>query len=80
MKFRVMSALWIAVLLSACDSGSDLDPQRQIGPDPQLPQAKNFFMPPMQVPKGVSWKQGETPKVASGLRITKVAGGFMHPR
>ncbi|MCT9872176.1 hypothetical protein N7568_22670, partial [Paenarthrobacter aurescens] len=72
MKFRVMSALGIAVLLSACDSGSDLDPQRQIGPDPQLPQAKNFFMPPMQVPEGTAWKQGETPKVADGLKIEKI--------
>ena len=34
----------------------------------------------MQVPDGVGWKQGQTPKVAAGLKIEKIAGGLKHPR
>ena len=34
----------------------------------------------MQVPDGVGWKQGQTPKVAAGLKIEKIASGLMHPR
>lgn len=64
MKLRILSAVSLAALLSACDSGSSLDPQKQTGPNPELPKAQNFFMPPMQVPEGTPWKTGETPKVA----------------
>jgi glucose/arabinose dehydrogenase len=34
----------------------------------------------MKVPTGVGWKEGQTPKVAQGLAIAKIAGGLMHPR
>jgi glucose/arabinose dehydrogenase len=34
----------------------------------------------MQVPKYVGWKNGETPKVADGLKIEKIASGLEHPR
>lgn len=79
-KSILLLALSSALLLSGCDEQAAVDAEQQMGPDPVLPKAQDFLMPPMQVPKGVSWKQGETPKVASGLRITKVADGFMHPR
>ncbi|MEB6337763.1 PQQ-dependent sugar dehydrogenase [Serratia rhizosphaerae] len=76
----VLTAAVLSALLAGCDNGSQLDPQKQIGPDPELPQAKNFLMPPMQVPEGTAWKQGEMPKVAEGLKIEKIAEGLMHPR
>ncbi|VEI70349.1 PQQ-dependent sugar dehydrogenase [Serratia rubidaea] len=80
-KFNtVLTAAILSALLAGCDNGAQLDPQKQIGPDPELPQAKNFLMPPMQVPEGAAWRQGEQPKVAEGLKIEKIADGLMHPR
>ncbi|AGB82548.1 MULTISPECIES: PQQ-dependent sugar dehydrogenase [Serratia] len=80
-KFNtVLTAAILSALLAGCDNGAQLDPQKQIGPDPELPQAKNFLMPPMQVPEGAAWQQGEQPKVAEGLKIEKIADGLMHPR
>ncbi len=38
------------------------------------------MVPPMQVPKGVPWKNGEMPKVAEGLKIEKIADKLQHPR
>jgi len=77
---RTLIALMITAALSACDTEATLDPQKQVGPNPELPQAKNFLLPPMQVPEGVAWKEGETPKVPAGLKIEKIASGLMHPR
>lgn len=80
MKKLLLLAVSSALLLSGCDEQATIDPSQQMGPDPVLPKAQDFLIPPMQVPKGVAWKQGEAPKVASGLQITKVADGLMHPR
>lgn len=80
MKKLLLLAVSSALLLSGCDEQATIDPSQQTGPNPVLPKAQDFLMPPMQVPKGVAWKAGETPKVASGLQITKVADGLMHPR
>ncbi|WP_239952208.1 sorbosone dehydrogenase family protein [Pantoea sp. Z09] len=80
MKKPTLIALALTALLAGCDSGAQLDPQKQTGPNPELPEAKNFFMPPMQVPEGVPWKQGEMPKVAQGLKIEKIAENLKHPR
>lgn len=80
MKKQSLIALALTALLAGCDSGAQLDPQKQTGPNPELPEAKNFFMPPMQVPEGVPWKQGEMPKVAQGLKIEKIAENLKHPR
>jgi len=80
MKKQTLIAIALTALLAGCDSGAQLDPQKQTGPNPELPEAKNFFMPPMQVPEGVPWKQGEMPKVAQGLKIEKIAENLRHPR
>ena len=66
--------------LAACGERAQLDPQVQMGNDPQLPAAQNFLVPPMQVPKGVGWQGDGHPAVASGLAIEKIAGGLLHPR
>jgi glucose/arabinose dehydrogenase len=34
----------------------------------------------MKVPDGVGWAEGQSPKVAPGLKIEKVAGSLLHPR
>ncbi|MFD1803718.1 PQQ-dependent sugar dehydrogenase [Mixta tenebrionis] len=79
-KSLLLMAMTSALLLSGCDEQATVDPESQVGANPVLPPAQDFLLPPMQVPKGVAWKAGETPSVASGLRISKVADGLMHPR
>ncbi len=73
-------ALALTALLAGCDNGASVAPEKQIGANPELPEAKNFMVPPMQVPKGVPWKNGEMPKVAEGLKIEKIADKLQHPR
>ncbi|MDQ6684960.1 MAG: sorbosone dehydrogenase family protein, partial [Pseudomonadota bacterium] len=66
--------------LAACSERAQLDPQTQMGNDPQLPKPQNFLVPPMQVPTGVGWQGDAHPTVASGLSIEKIASNLMHPR
>lgn len=73
-------ALVLLLMLGGCANKAQLDPAQQSGDAPPLPAAKNFLVPPMQVPKGVGWQPGQTPKVAAGLNIEKIADGLMHPR
>lgn len=80
MKKRTLLAIMLAALAAGCDDSAKLDPQKQVGSQPELPQAKSFFMPPMQVPEGVPWKQDEMPKVPEGLKIEKIAESLKHPR
>lgn len=77
---RLLSACVLAALLSSCDDSSQIDPKKQTGANPELPEAQNFLMPPMKVPEGIPWKNGEMPKVAEGLKIEKIAEGLKHPR
>jgi glucose/arabinose dehydrogenase len=77
---RALLAILLAAALGACDDKSQIDPQKQTGADPQLPEAQNFLLPPMKVPEAIAWKTGEMPKVAAGLKIEKIADGLKHPR
>jgi glucose/arabinose dehydrogenase len=73
-------ALALLAALSGCDEKASLEPAQQSGNAPPMPKAQDFLLPPMQVPKGVGWAQGQSPKVAPGLKIEKIASGLMHPR
>jgi len=77
---RSTLAFAVFVLLAGCDEKASLQPSQQSGNAPPLPQAQNFLVPPMQVPDGVGWAQGQAPKVAAGLAIEKIASGLQHPR
>ncbi|MDP9064855.1 MAG: sorbosone dehydrogenase family protein [Pseudomonadota bacterium] len=70
----------LAAAVSGCSEKASLQPAQQSGNGPPLPKAQDFLLPPMQVPIGVGWAQGQTPKVAPGLKIEKIATGMMHPR
>jgi glucose/arabinose dehydrogenase len=74
----VPTALVLALI--GCGEGAKIDPQKQVGPDPTLPAAQNFLVPPMKVPNGVGWQGDAHPTVASGLKIEKIADGLQHPR
>ncbi|MCC4597637.1 sorbosone dehydrogenase family protein [Xanthomonas campestris pv. phormiicola] len=73
-------ALSCALALAACSGKASLEPTQQSGNAPPLPEARNFLLPPMRVPEGVGWKEGQAPTVAAGLKIEKIAGGLKHPR
>lgn len=68
-----------ALLLAGC-SGDEPDPSSEIGPNPKLPEQSQYLIPPMHVAKVVGWKDGETPDVATGLKIQALAKGLKHPR
>ena len=74
----VAAALFLS--LAACSERAAVDPKQQMGNAPVLPAAKNFLVPPMQVPDGVGWQGDAHPTVANGLKIEKIAGGLQHPR
>lgn len=77
---RNAPALLLATFLGGCAGKASLDAAQQSGAAPPLPAAQNFLVPPMQVPDKTGWKDGQTPKVAAGLKIEKIAEGLMHPR
>ena len=65
--------------LSACQD-PPYDANSQLGPNPSLPEPKNFLFPAMGISPGIGWKQGELPKVAAGLVVKALATGLNHPR
>lgn len=82
MNKRILaSTLALACLgLGACSHKASYTPDEQSGSNPPLPPLHNFLVPPMRVPNGVGWKAGQTPQVAGGLKIEKIAGDLKHPR
>jgi len=77
---RAVALAALAMLLAACSGNASFTAAQQSGGDPPLPAARNFLLPPMQVPRGVGWKHGQAPTVAPGLAITRIADGLKHPR
>lgn len=78
--FSSSAVLTLSLLISGCDDKAKIKPEQQTGPNPELPQAQNYLLPPMQVPSGTGWAKEGHPDVADGLKIEKMADGFMHPR
>jgi len=70
----------LVLALGACSEKASFEPVQQSGSDPALPQARNFFLPPMQVPDMAGWQQGQMPKAADGLKVEAIARDLMHPR
>lgn len=73
-------ALALAGILAGCSGSATYQPVQQSGSNPPLPSARNFLVPPMQVPRYQGWAAGQMPTVAPGLKIEKIAGGLKHPR
>ena len=66
--------------LAGCDDAGDFDVSQQIGPNPVLPEPSQPLVASVKVAKVVGWKEGETPSVPEGLRVTAYAGDLAHPR
>ncbi len=75
-------AICVAILaLAACGRSQSLDPSRQLGPDPVLPEpAEAILMTDINLAKPVAWKNNEAPTVPPGFRIQAMATGLMSPR
>ena len=67
-----------AASLAACGP-SPVDPKRQIGANPYLPDIHQYLMPPMHVAKIVGWGN-DKPTVAPGLQVEALATGLKNPR
>jgi glucose/arabinose dehydrogenase len=78
-SFRAGCALVALFAVAGCDQ-KVASPRIQYGENPVLPSPRQYLLPPMQVPPGVGWKQGQTPAVPAGLKIQAYATGFEHPR
>jgi len=80
--FRNSAVTFVLLIgsISGCSEKASLDPSQQTGSAVPLPSARDFLMPPMQVPDGTGWAQGQSPKVAPGLHIEGIATGLKHPR
>ncbi len=66
--------------LAGCDDDDTTDPQSQIGPNPVLPEIRQYLFPPMHLAEIAGWKEGEAPIVPQGLKIEALATGLQHPR
>ena len=73
------STLTLTLGVTAC-SDPAFDENSQVGPNPALPDPKNFLLPPIKVMTGVGWKPGQTPVVAADLQIAPLAQNLAHPR
>lgn len=81
MKLKHISLMILtSFVFVACSNEKPLSNDVQVGPNPELPEAENFLIPPMQVPKYAGWAKDASPKVAEGLKIERIAEGLLHPR
>jgi glucose/arabinose dehydrogenase len=80
-RIGLLAALASTMALAGCGDGSnDLDPRRQVGPNPVLPDPQQYLIPPMHVADVVGWKAGEMPVAPQGLRVQALARDLQHPR
>jgi len=80
--FPGVSALALTVSLAgtAMAQTAAFDTSQQIGPDPVLPEPQQELLPDLKLAKVVGWKDGETPSVPEGLKVTAYANDLANPR
>src|SRR5580704_8890531 len=80
LKLLAMALIASSALTLAAYADEPFDIQSQIGPNPVLPDIRQYLFPPMHLSSVVGWKTGEKPTVAAGLKIEALADGLQHPR
>ncbi|MES5097456.1 sorbosone dehydrogenase family protein [Agrobacterium sp. BA1120] len=71
----------VAVILPACsEQNGNFDLSQQIGADPVLPDPSPSLIPDLKVAEVIGWKDGETPTVPQGLKITAYQKDLVNPR
>ncbi len=78
MRGPPLATLVAGLSIAAC-APAPIDPQRQIGADPYLPEIHQYLLPPMHVAKVTGWN-GATPSVVPGLKVQTFASGLANPR
>ena len=78
MNRRLFFCAAAAFALTACGP-SPINPKRQIGAHPYLPDIHQYLLPPMHVVKNVGWGDA-TPKAAPGLKVAAFARNLKNPR
>lgn len=73
-------ALSCALAANVHSQEAGFDVSQQIGPDPVLPEPQQELLPDLKVAKVIGWKDGETPSVPEGLKVTAYAAGLANPR
>ena len=68
----------LALALAGCGS-KPADPSTQYGANPQLPDPRQYLLPPMRVAPVARWN-GATPTAPQGLTVQALATGLSHPR
>jgi glucose/arabinose dehydrogenase len=76
---RLLAGAFALLLTIAGCGPTPMDPQRQIGSNPYLPEIHQYLLPPMHVAKVVGWN-GATPTAAPGLKVQGFATGLATPR
>jgi glucose/arabinose dehydrogenase len=79
MNARLLIALGCLVAVAGC-SKQLIEPSRQYGANPHLPEPHQYLLPPMGVSAPVGWKNGAKPSVPEGFAITPFATGLHSPR
>jgi glucose/arabinose dehydrogenase len=79
-RFSLLFGCALVSLMSGAAFSQVAPPSTQYGAKPDLPNPRQYFVPPMQVPPGIGWKQGQAPVVPAGLKVSAFATGFKHPR
>jgi glucose/arabinose dehydrogenase len=78
---RTLAICAAAGLVAACGRAQQIDPSRQVGPNPLLPKvAEPLLLPRTHIPPVVGWKAGETPSVPAGFHVQAMAMGLASPR
>ena len=72
-------ALALPLALAGC-SKATIDPSRQIGANPDLPEPHQYLFPPMSVAKPAKWPNGAIPTVPAGFTVTRFADDLKGPR
>jgi glucose/arabinose dehydrogenase len=80
MSLRLLAAAGLAALTLASCSKEIIDPARQIGAKPFLPEPEQYLFPPMGIADPVGWKPGQMPTVPPGFTITAFASDLAAPR
>jgi glucose/arabinose dehydrogenase len=74
---NALTALSMALLLSAC--GGEGDSTQARGPDPKMPEPQRGLLPSMKIAEPVAWGT-QTPKVPDGYKVSAIATDLKVPR
>jgi glucose/arabinose dehydrogenase len=79
MRYVALGTAALLLLAAISASASAQDPSGY-GEQPKLPAPEESWLPTLKWSVAEPWKKGQSPKVASGLRVGAFAQGLKHPR